>query len=76
MENYKIRKLEDDIINLLNSSDVPIDAKRLILTSALNLVTKKADIIIAREIEIEREEKQNELHKNELAEHAEHSNAD
>ncbi len=76
MENYKIRKLEDDIINLLNSSDVAIDAKRLILTNALNLVTKKSDIIIAREIQIEREEKSNELHKNELAEHAEHSNAD
>jgi hypothetical protein len=76
MENYKIRKLEDDIINLLNSSDVAIDAKRIILTNALNLVTKKSDIIIAREIQIEREEKSNELHKNELAEHAEHSNAD
>ena len=61
MENYKIRKLEDDIINLLNSSDVAIDAKRLILTNALNLVTKKSDIIIAREIQIEREEKSNEL---------------
>ena len=76
MENYKIRKLEDDIINLLNSSDVAIDAKRLILTNALNLVTKKSDIIIAREIQIEREEKSNELHKNELAEHAEHSDTD
>ena len=56
--NTKMRALEDDIISLLNGSEVPIEAKRLILTDILNLVTKKADEIIAQEIKAEREEKE------------------
>lgn len=74
--NTKIRALEDQLVYIINASDVPIEAKRLILADILNLVTKKADAIISQEIKTEREEKSNELHKNELAEHAEHSNAD
>ena len=34
--NTEIRKLEDDIIALLNASDVPIEAKRLILCDVLD----------------------------------------
>jgi len=56
--NTKMRALEDDIISLLNGSDVPIEAKRLILADLLNIVTKKADEIIAQEIKAEREEKE------------------
>lgn len=56
--NTKMRALEDDIISLLNGSEVPIEAKRLILTDILNLVTKKADEIISQEIKAEREEKE------------------
>lgn len=56
--NTKMRALEDDIISLLNGSDVPIEAKRLILTDILNLVTKKADEIISQEIKAQREEKE------------------
>lgn len=56
--NTKIRMLEDQIVAALNGSDVPIEAKRLILADLLNIVTKKADEIIAQEIKAEREEKE------------------
>lgn len=56
--NTKIRLLEDQIVAALNGSDVPIEAKRLILADLLNIVTKKADEIIAQEIKAEREEKE------------------
>ena len=56
--NTKIRMLEDQIVAALNGSDVPIEAKRLILSDLLNIVTKKADEIIAQEIKAEREEKE------------------
>lgn len=56
--NTKIRLLEDQIVKALNGSDVPIEAKRLILADLLNIVTKKADEIIAQEIKAEREEKE------------------
>lgn len=56
--NTKMRALEDEIISLLNGSEVPIEAKRLILTDILNLVTKKADEIISQEIKAQREEKE------------------
>lgn len=56
--NKKIRMLEDQIVAALNGSDVPIEAKRLILSDLLNIVTKKADEIIAQEIKAEREEKE------------------
>ena len=48
--NYKIRKLQDDIIAMLNASDIPIEAKRLILADLLNIVTNESTKIIAMEI--------------------------
>jgi hypothetical protein len=39
--NTEIRKLEDDIIALLNASDVPIEVKRLILSDVLGIVQKR-----------------------------------
>lgn len=56
--NTKMRALEDDIISLLNGSEVPIEAKRLILTDILNLVTKKADEIISQEIKAQKGEQE------------------
>ena len=56
--NTKMRALEDDIISLLNGSDVPIEAKRLILTDILNLVTKKADETISQEIKAQKGEQE------------------
>ena len=54
--NTKIRLLEDQIVALLNGSDVPIEAKRLILADIQNLVTKKADQVIKQEIQAQRED--------------------
>lgn len=49
--NLKIRKLEDDIIALLNESDVPIEGKRLILDSVMRLVKDEADRQILEEMQ-------------------------
>lgn len=70
--NTEIRKLEDDIIALLNASDVPIETKRLILSDVLGIVTKKAQDTIALEIKMKMEERNDGIRKEELAEHAEH----
>lgn len=70
--NTEIRKLEDDIIALLNASDVPIEAKRLILSDVLGIVQKKAQDTIALEIKMKMEAKKDGICKEELAEHAEH----
>jgi hypothetical protein len=51
MNNYKIRDLEDKMIDTLNSSDVAIEAKRLIVQNLLNMVTKQADARITMEIQ-------------------------
>lgn len=51
MENYKIRDLEDKLIDTLNSSDVAIEVKRLIIQNLLNMVTKQADARITMEIQ-------------------------
>lgn len=63
--NLKIRKLEDNLVALINASDVPIEAKRLILADIQNLIEKKATSIIAAEIKMEVEK--NELQSDELA---------
>ena len=51
MDNYKIRDLEDKMIDTLNISDVAIEVKRLIVQNLLNMVTKQADATIAMEIQ-------------------------
>lgn len=48
--NLKIRKLEDDIIALLNESEVPIECKRLIMDSVMRLVKDEADRQILKEM--------------------------
>lgn len=48
--NTKIRKLEDEIVNILNKSDVPIEAKRLVISDVLHIVTKEADKTIVLEM--------------------------
>lgn len=55
--NYKMRDLEDRVIGQLNASDIPIEAKRLIIQNVLNLITKQADKVILEEIqEMKKEE--------------------
>lgn len=68
--NYKIRKLEDDIVALINASDVPIEAKRLILADIQTMIEKKSTQIIAAEIKMEVE--QNGLCKDNMAELTQH----
>ena len=59
MINRDIRELEDNIIALLNASDVPIEAKRLIVSNIYNLVTKEADKAIIFESTPKKEEDKN-----------------
>ena len=55
--NKEIRALEDQILNDLNAAaDVPMEAKRLILTDVLNIVTKAADEIILQELSEDKHE--------------------
>lgn len=51
MDNFKIRDFEDKVINLFNSSDLQIEIKRIIAQNVLNLLTKKADETITKEIQ-------------------------
>ncbi len=48
--NKEIRQLQDDLISLLNGSNVPIECKRLILANTLTLVEKEADKAIVGEL--------------------------
>lgn len=48
--NLKIRKLEEDLISVLNSSDIPIEAKRLVVQNILNIIENKADKTIMQEL--------------------------
>lgn len=49
--NLAIRALGDKLIDDLNAAaDVPLEAKRLILTDILSLVTKRADEAIINEL--------------------------
>lgn len=47
--NSKIRQLEDDLIAVLNNSDVPIEAKRLVVGNIYHLTVKEADKAILKE---------------------------
>lgn len=49
--NLDIRNLEDSIINLLNESPVPIEAKRLIIRDVSRMVEIEASKQVAQEIE-------------------------
>lgn len=57
MDNYKVRELEDKLIDTINASDVLPEVKRLIVQNLLNLITKQADSKITMEIqEMKKEE--------------------
>lgn len=57
MDNYKIRQFEDKVIDTFNASDLQIEIKRLVAQNVLNLLTKKADETITKEIqEMKKEE--------------------
>ena len=48
--NSKIRQLEDDLIKTLNSADVYVEVKRLVLINILNTVTRLSDVAIGEEL--------------------------
>lgn len=48
--SLEIRRLEDALIRELNSAQIDIEVKRLIVQDILHLVTKEADKQIANEI--------------------------
>lgn len=57
MMNYKIRQLEDNLVEMINASDVPIECKRLIVQDILKKITAQADSVIVEEIkEMKKEE--------------------
>jgi len=57
--NAGIREFEDKVIDLFNSYNLPIEVKRLVAQNTLNLITKKADEMIMKEI---RDGKQEEIY--------------
>lgn len=66
MNNKDIRQLQDDIIAILNNSDVLIEAKRCVLVNVLHLVEREADRIILTELrDTDRIIEEGELKKNE-----------
>lgn len=49
--NKRIRQLQDDLISLLNGSNLPVEVKRIVLANTLGLVEKEADRAILSEIQ-------------------------
>lgn len=52
MNNLKIRRLEDDLVEVLDNSDVEIEVKRLILTDLLHLVESQSNKVILKELQL------------------------
>ena len=48
--NRQIRKLEDELISVLNGSNIPVEAKRYVVLDVLHLLEKEADKAILEEI--------------------------
>ena len=65
--NFAIRKLRDDIINLINGSKLPIEIIRLILREILVEVDNKATLIISEEMKkINEEIEEDAVHENNM----------
>lgn len=50
MQNLKIRQLDEALLKVLNDSDVPVEAKRLILRNMLYRIDVLANEAICEEI--------------------------
>jgi len=48
--DLEIRLLEDSLIELVNASQIPIEAKRLVIRDVLNSVEIKASAIIQEQL--------------------------
>lgn len=51
--NKDIRQLEDNLINVLNASDISVEVKRLIVETIMYKLSHEADKIIIAEIQEE-----------------------
>lgn len=60
MENLKIREFRNSIINIVNTGDVPVETKRVILSEILLLVEKQADEQVVLEYGMREARKANE----------------
>jgi hypothetical protein len=69
MMNFRIRFFLDTIIDTINQfDDVPLEARRLVLESAMHIVEKAADKAIATERESMEEENAESVLKDQLGE--------
>ena len=57
--NTKIRELEDNIVAVINTSDAPIEAKRLIVANIYNSLEREADKVIRFEVQTVKKEESN-----------------
>ena len=57
--NTKIRELEDNILAVINTSDAPIEAKRLIVANIYNSLEREADKVIRFEVQTVKKEESN-----------------
>ena len=49
--DYLIRKFKADLINMINESILPIEVKRMVLSEVEEEARKKADEIVAEQLE-------------------------
>ena len=49
--DYIIRKFKSDLINMINESILPIEVKRMVLSEVEEEARKKADEIVAEQLE-------------------------
>ena len=57
--NGKIRELEDRMIDLVNSYDLPVEVKRLVAGNIYYLLSREADKVIISEMNENKEVKSN-----------------
>ena len=61
-DNLKLRKLKLDIIQIMNESLLPIEARRLVLSEILIETNQLAEAVIQKELSEESEEKSDGIH--------------
>lgn len=67
--DFRIRLFLDSIIDTVNQfNDIPLEARRLVLESAMHIVEKAADKAIAIERESMEEENEQSIFENQLGE--------
>ena len=50
--NYAIREFEDNLIDFINKSDIPIEAKRLVIKDVFRQVERTAQNVINQELQL------------------------